>query len=188
MAKQVWKGGTMIYPVPAAIVTCGESPEEWNMLTVAWTGTICTNPPMCYISVRPERYSFPLIEKSGEFTINLTTKAMAKAVDWVGVRSGRDHDKWKATGLTPEKGNMVDSPCIKESPLGIECRVKQITHLGSHAMILADVLCLRADERFIDPTTDKFNLNEAELMAWCHGHYWSLGEDLGHFGFSVKKS
>lgn len=188
MGKQTWKGGTMVYPVPAALVTCGETPEEWNMLTVAWTGTVCTNPPMCYVSVRPERFSFPLIERCGEFTLNLTTADMVREVDWVGVRSGRDYDKWKATGLTPEKGEMVASPSIKESPLSIECRVKQISLLGSHAMILADVLCLRADERYIDSETGKFRLEEAGLLAWSHGKYYRLGEELGHFGFSVKKS
>lgn len=187
MAKQLWKGGTMVYPVPAALVTCGATPEEWNMLTVAWTGTVCTNPPMCYVSVRPERHSFPIIERCGEFTLNLTTSEMARAVDWAGVRSGRDHDKWKATGLTPEKGEMVASPSIKESPLSIECRVKQITLLGSHAMILADVLSLRADERYIDKETGRFSLEDADLMAWSHGHYYALGRDLGHFGFSVKR-
>lgn len=187
MGKQTWKPGTMIYPVPAALVTCGASPEEWNVLTVAWTGTICTNPPMCYVSVRPERHSFPLIERYGEFTINLTTSEMVRAVDWAGVRSGSDHNKWDATGLTPEPGEMTSSPSIKESPLSIECRVKQIMHLGSHAMIIADVMCLRADERYIDPSTGRFSLEAANLMAWSHGHYYRLGEELGHFGFSVKK-
>lgn len=178
----------MIYPVPAALVTCGAAPEEWNMLTVAWVGTVCTNPAMCYISVRPERHSYPLIERLMEFTINLTTEEMVRAVDWAGVRSGRDHDKWKETGLTPLKGEKVFSPTIAESPLSIECRVKSITHLGSHSMILADVLCVRADERFIDPSDGSFRLDDARLIAWCHGHYHSLGHDLGHFGFSVRKS
>lgn len=187
MGKATWKPGTMIYPAPAALVTCGATPQEWNMLTVAWTGTVCTNPPMCYISVRPERHSFPLIERHMEFTINLTTEEMALAVDWAGVRSGRDHDKWKATGLTPLPGEMVASPVIEESPLGIECRVKQMTALGSHTMILADVLCLRADERFIDTESGHFNLAAAHLLAWNHGHYQALGPVLGHFGFSVRK-
>lgn len=187
MGKVTWKPGTMIYPVPAALITCGASPEEWNMLTIAWVGTVCTNPPMCYISVRPERHSYPIIEKNMEFTINLTTVEMAREVDWAGVRSGREHDKWESTGLTPEPGDKVASPSIAESPLSIECRVKQITSLGSHNMILADVLSLRADERFIDPETDRFDLTKANLVAWNHGHYQALGEVLGHFGFSVKK-
>ena len=188
MGKLTWKGGTMVYPVPAALVTCGEDESVWNMLTIAWTGTVCTNPPMCYISVRPERYSFPIIERCGEFTVNLTTEEIVRAVDLVGVRSGRDIDKWKASGLTSEKGEMVSSPTIKESPLAIECRVKQIMHLGSHAMILADVLCLRPDERYIDKETGKFQLEKSGLIAWSHGHYYSLGKELGHFGFSIRKS
>ncbi len=187
MAKQSWKPGTMIYPVPAALVTCGSTPGEWTMLTVAWTGTLCTNPPMCYISVRPERYSRPLIERCVEFTINLTTQEMVRAVDWAGVRSGRDFDKWKETGLTPLKGDKVSSPTIDESPLSVECRVKEIVRLGSHDMVIADVVGLRADERFIDEATGRFELEKAHLIAWSHGHYFALGSELGHFGFSVRK-
>lgn len=187
MGKVSWKPGTMIYPVPAALVTCGADPLEWNMLTVAWTGTVCTNPAMCYVSIRPERHSLPIIERCGEFTINLTTEDMVRAVDWAGVRSGRNFDKWKETGLTPLPGDKVSSPTIDESPLAVECRVKTITLLGSHAMILADVLGLRADERFIDPSDGRFRLEDAHLIAWSHGHYHTLGRDLGHFGFSVRK-
>lgn len=187
MAKETWKPGTVVYPAPAAIVTCGNSPEEWNMLTIAWTGTICTNPAMLYISVRPERYSYPLIIKNMEFTLNLTTESMARATDWVGVRSGRDYNKWKETGLTPLPGEMVASPTIEESPLSIECRVKEVMHLGSHDMIIADVLCLRADDRYIDKTTGAFSLKDAGLMAYAHGGYYALGDLIGKFGFSVKK-
>ena len=177
----------MVYPDPAALVTCGSYHEDWNMLTVAWTGTICTNPAMLYISVRPERHSFPLILKNMEFTLNLTTESMARATDWAGVRSGRDYDKWKQTGLTPLKGEMVQSPTIEESPLAIECRVKEIMRLGSHDMMIAEVLCVRADDRYIDPATGAFSLKKAGLMAYVHGGYYALGDLLGTFGFSVKK-
>lgn len=185
--KISWKPGTLIYPLPAVLVTCGAEPAEWNMLTIAWTGTVCTDPAMCYISVRPERHSYPLIERNMEFTINLTTAAMARATDWAGVRSGADYDKWKETGLTPLPGEMVKSPTIAESPLGIECKVKSITSLGSHNMILAQVVNVRADERFMDPETGRFSLEESGLMAYSHGFYYELGRQIGKFGFSVKK-
>lgn len=187
MGKVTWKGGTMINPLPALLATCGSSPADWNMLTVAWAGTICTNPPMCYISVRPERHSHALIESNMEFTLNLTTESMARATDWVGVRSGRDHNKWQATGLTPLPGEMVKSPTIEQSPLSIECRVTEIMRLGSHDMFMAEVLCVRADERYIDPDTGKFRLEDAHLIAYSHGQYHGLTPALGHFGFSVKK-
>lgn len=187
MAKITWKAGTMVYPAPAAIVTCGDSPENWNMLTVAWTGTICTNPAMLYISVRPERHSYPILLKNMEFTLNLTTVDMARATDWIGVRSGKDFNKWEATGLTPLKGEMVKSPTIEESPLSIECRIKEVIGLGSHDMMIADVLCIRADDRYIDPATGALSLSKAGLMAYVHGGYYALGELLGTFGFSVKK-
>lgn len=177
----------MINPLPAVLVTCGETPEEWNMITVAWIGTICTNPPMCYISVRPERHSYPILERCMEFTINLTTASMARATDWAGVRSGADFDKWKETGLTPLPGEKVKSPTIDESPLSIECRVKRIENLGSHSMFIADVLGVRADTRFIDPETDRLNLDSADLIAYNHGTYHKLGESIGSFGFSVRK-
>ena len=185
--KESWKPGTMIYPLPAVLVTCGDTPEEWNMLTVAWTGTICTDPAMCYISVRPERASYPLIERCMEFTLNLTTKAMARATDWAGVRSGRDFDKWKETGLTPIPGEKVKSPTIDESPLSIECRVKRIEKLGSHSMFIAEVLGIRADKRYLDPVTGRLDLEKAELIAYNHGSYMELGSIVGTFGFSVRK-
>lgn len=187
MAKISWKPGTMVYPAPAAIVTCGDSPENWNMLTVAWTGTLCTNPAMLYISIRPERHSYPIIKSNMEFTLNLTTASMARATDWVGVRSGRDYDKWQQTGLTPIEGETVKSPTILESPLSIECRVKEIMSLGSHDMFIADVLNLRADDRYIDEATGRFSLEKAGIMSYVHGAYFTLGELIGTFGFSVKK-
>lgn len=177
----------MIYPLPAVIVTCGAAPEEWNMLTIAWVGTVCSDPAMCYVSVRPERHSYPLIEKNMEFTVNLTTSAMARATDWVGVRSGRDHDKWKATGLHPIAGEMVKSPTIEESPVSIECRVRSITRLGSHDMMLAEVLNVRADSRWINDETGKLELENAGMLVYSHGQYFELGQLIGHFGYSVKK-
>ena len=187
MGKVSWKPGTMIYPLPAVLVTCGDTEKEWTMLTVAWVGTICSDPAMCYISVRPERASYPIIERCMEFTINLTTKDMAHATDWAGVRSGRDYDKWKETGLTPIKGEKVACPSIEESPLSIECRVKSIQRLGSHDMFIAEVLNVRADDKFIDPETGQFSLSDANLMAYSHGFYYELGQMIGRFGFSVQK-
>ena len=184
--KVSWKPGTMIYPLPAVIVTCGTMAHS-NMLTVAWTGTLCTNPPMCYISVRPERYSYPLIKDRMEFTINLTTKAMAYATDWAGVRSGKDFDKWKETGLTPVEGEKVSCPYISESPLNIECRVKEIVHLGSHDMFVADVVNVLADDSLIDKETGAFDLGAAGLLNYSHGHYFEQGAEIGRFGWSVKK-
>ena len=176
----------MIYPLPAVIVTCGTM-ERSNMLTVAWTGTLCTNPPMSYISVRPERYSYPLIRERMEFTINLTTASMARATDWAGVRSGADYDKWKETGLTPVPGQKVACPSIAESPLSIECRVKEVVHLGSHDMFIADVVNVLAAEQLIDPVTGAFDLASAGLLNYSHGQYFEQGPALGRFGWSVKK-
>lgn len=184
--KQSWKPGTMLNPLPAVIVSCGNE-ERSNLITVAWTGTICTNPPMLYISVRPERFSHALIKDSMEFTVNLTTAEMARATDWIGVRSGRDFNKWAETGLTPIKGEKVRCPAIDESPLCIECRVKEILSLGSHDMFIADVVNVLADERFIDTQTGKFDLEKANLLQFSHGNYYATGAHLGHFGFSVRK-
>ena len=183
----MWKPGTMVNPVPAVLVTCGSSPDDWNVLTVAWTGTLCTDPAMCYISVRKERHSYDLIERYMEFTINLTTEQMAHATDWCGVKSGRDVNKFKATGLTPIPGELVSSPTIEQSPLSIECAVTEILHLGSHDMFMARVLGVRADDRYIDPATGSFDLQKARLIAYSHGHYYALGQHLGRFGFSVRK-
>ncbi len=185
--KQNWRPGTMIYPLPAVLVTCGDSIENSNMLTVAWVGTICSDPAMCSISVRPERHSYPMIKENMEFTINLTTEEMASATDWAGVRSGREYDKWKETGLTPGKGVAVRCPYIEESPLSIECRVKSIIPLGSHDMFIAEVMNVLADDRFIDPTTGAFDLGAAKLINYSHGHYYRQGEEIGRFGWTVKK-
>ncbi len=185
--KVNWKPGTMVYPLPAAIVTCGDA-DLSNMLTVAWTGTVCTNPPMLYISVRPERYSYEIIRRHMAFTVNLTTAAMARATDLAGVRSGRDCDKWELCGLTPAPGVANECPLVAESPLSIECRVKEIMRLGSHDMFLADVVNVVADDAFIDPETGSFDLAASGIMAYCHGGYFTLGEKLGKFGFSVAKN
>ena len=187
MSKQSWKPGTLIYPLPAVLVTTGATPEEYNMLTIAWTGTICTDPPMCYISVRKERHSYDIIRRTGEFCINLTTEAMAHATDWCGVRSGRNEDKWKATGLTPMANPHVSAPIIAESPLSICCRVREVKELGSHDMFIADVVGVEADDRYIDPETGKFSLDKANPIVYSHGEYYSLGKLIGHFGWSVRK-
>ena len=185
--KVNWKPGTMVYPLPAAIVTCGDM-QSSNMITVAWTGTICTNPPMLYISVRPERYSYDMIRRTMEFTLNLTTAAMARATDLARVRSGRDGDKWRLTGLTPAPGSANACPIVAESPMSIECRVKEVMHLGSHDMFVADVVNVIADDRWLDPATGAFDLAASGIMAYCHGGYYGLGEKLGKFGFSVAKN
>ena len=185
--KQSWKPGTMIYPLPAVLVSCGATPEEYNIFTVAWTGTVCTNPPMCYISVRPERHSYEIIKRTGEFVINLTTKRLARATDWCGVRSGRDYDKFSQMGLTASPAAVVAAPVVGESPVAIECRVKQIVPLGSHDMFVADVVNVLVDEEYIDPESGRLDLQRAEPITYCHGEYFSLGEVIGHFGWSVRK-
>lgn len=185
--KIPFKPGTMIYPLPAVMVSCGDTPENYNIITIAWTGTVCSDPPMCYISVRPERHSHELIERTGEFVINLTTEALAQATDWCGVRSGRDFNKFRQMHLTPEPAQVVKAPLIAESPLNIECRVRDISRLGSHDMFLADVVAINAEESLIDKSTGAFQLNHTQPLAYSHGKYYGLGEKLGGFGFSVKK-
>lgn len=186
--KQDWKPGTMIYPLPAVLVSCGNSEEEYNILTVAWAGTVCTNPPMCYISVRPERHSYPILKRNMEFVINLTTEEMAFATDWCGVRSGRDYNKFKEMHLTPGKAKVVSAPIIEESPLCIECRVKEILSLGSHDMFIAEVVNVKADDRYLDKETGKFDLSRSHPLVYVHGGYFSLGEKIGKFGWSVEKN
>lgn len=184
--KQNWRPGTMIYPLPAVLVSCGATPEEYNMLTVAWTGTICSDPAMCYISVRPERHSYDIIRRTGEFVINLTTEALARATDWCGVKSGRDVNKWQEMGLTPVPATVVNAPLIEESPVSIECCVKQIIPLGTHDMFIAEVVNVVVDEQYLDEK-GKFDMVRAGLMAYSHGEYFTLGRSLGHFGWSVRK-
>ena len=186
--KQDWKPGTMIYPLPAALISCGSNPEEQNIFTVSWLGTICSDPPMCYISVRPSRYSHDIIKRNGEFVINLTTEELAHATDWCGVRSGRDYNKFLEMKLTPGKATIVHAPVIEESPVCIECRVKEIIPLGSHDMFIADVVNVRADEQFLHPETGRFDMQKAGLLAYSHGHYYALGKKIGKFGWSVQKN
>lgn len=185
--KVSWKPGTMLNPLPAVLVSCATADGRSNLVTVAWTGTLCTNPPMLYISLRPERYSYGMIRESMEFTVNLTTAALARATDLCGVRSGRDCDKWALAGLTPEPGVAVGCPSVAESPVSIECRVREIVKLGSHDMFVADVVNVLADESLIDVSTGKFELDRAGLLSYNHGGYFGQGEYLGHFGFSVRK-
>ena len=182
-----WKPGTVLYPLPAVLVSCGAAPEEYNLLTVAWTGTVCTDPPMCYISVRRERHSYEIIRRTGEFVINLTTERLARAADWCGVRSGRDCDKFREMGLTPLPAPRVAAPLVAESPLSIECRVRQIIPLGSHDMFLSEVVGVEADTEFLDPETGRFRLDKADPIVYSHGEYYALGRAIGRFGWSVRK-
>lgn len=186
MSKLKWKAGTMIYPAPAVMVSCGHKSEDFNIITIAWTGTINSKPPMCYISVRPERYSYDIIKKTGDFVINLTTEELAEATDWAGVRSGRDYDKFKELNLTAAKASVVKSPIIKEAPISIECKVKDIITLGSHDMFIAEVVAVLADEKYLDEKTGEFQLDKSGLMAYSHGKYYEIGKIIGKFGFAVK--
>ncbi len=185
--KQNWRPGTMIYPLPAVLVTCGATPDEWNVLTAAWTGTICSDPAMCYVSLRPERHSHAIVARNMAFTINLTTRALARATDWCGVRSGRDCNKFEQMGLHPRPGVTVAAPYLDESPMSIECQVRDIVHLGTHDMFVAQVMNVLADDRYLDPATGRFDLAKAEPIAYSHGQYYALGEPLGHFGWTVRK-
>jgi flavin reductase (DIM6/NTAB) family NADH-FMN oxidoreductase RutF len=187
MGKIIWKPGTMIYPLPAVMVTCGSEPSEYNIITISWTGTICTDPPMCYISVRPGRHSYEIIKKNGEFVINLTTKSLSFATDWCGVKSGKKHNKFAEMGLTPVPASIVNVPMIKESPLNIECVVKEIKELGSHHMFLSDVVAVNADEDLIDKNTGLFNFNNEIPLVYSHGKYYETGRFIGKFGYSVEK-
>lgn len=187
MEKQIWKPGNMLYPLPAVMVSTADTKGEDNIITVAWTGTVCTDPAMLYISVRPERYSYHMLRESGEFAVNLTTERLAEATDWCGVRSGRDVDKWKEMKLTRGKAErLIYAPVIEECPVNIECRVTEVKELGSHHMFLAEVLAVQADQRYMEDS-GKFELNRTGLLTYSHGEYFSLGKDLGRFGFSVKK-
>ncbi len=187
MSKVLWKPGTMIYPVPAVMVSCGNETEGQNIITIAWTGTVCTDPAMCYISIRPDRYSYDIIKKSGDFVINLTTETLVKETDWCGVKSGRDYDKFKETGLTAVKASKVSSPLIKECPLNIECRVTEIKELGSHHMFLAEVVAVNASEEYLDKETNSFDMGRAGLISYIHGKYCGATKPLGKFGYSIQK-
>lgn len=186
MSRQSWRAGNMLYPLPAVMVSCARPGEKPNIITVAWAGTTCSSPAMVSISVRPERYSYDIIKETGEFVINLTTEALAKATDYCGVRSGRDVDKFQEMNLTPGKSIYVAAPYIEESPVNIECRTTQILELGSHHMFVAEVLGVNVDEKYLDEN-GKFQLNKAGLMVYSHGEYFGLGRKVGKFGYSVQR-
>lgn len=185
MSKIAWRGGALIAPIPSVLVSCGTF-EKPNALTVAWTGILNTIPPKTYISVRPERYSYPIIKETGEFVINLTTKAIVRATDFCGVRSGKDCDKFALTGLTAEKSTRLTCPMIAQSPVSLECRVQEIVPLGSHDLFIADIVAVNVDERYLDDN-GKLHLEQCGLIAYAHGEYYELGKRLGSFGFSVRK-
>lgn len=186
MAKQVWKPGNMLYPLPVVMVSVRDREGNDNIITVAWAGTICTNPPMVSISVRPERYSYHMLEESGEFIINLTTEQLCRAADYCGVRSGRDVDKFREMKLTKVEAEKVKGAMIGESPVNLECRIVKVEKLGSHHMFLAEVAAVHADEAYLDKN-GKFDLNLARPVVYSHGEYYSLGKKQGTFGYSVKK-
>ena len=186
MAKINFKPGNMLYPLPAVLISCGDFNGESNLLTVAWAGTICTNPPMVSVSIRPERYSYRMIRDTKEFVINLTTKDLAYATDYCGVRSGRDVDKWKDCKLTKCKADTVSCPLIAESPVNIECHVQEVKKLGSHHMFIAEVTAVHVDDTYMDDK-NSFHLDASNPIAYSYGSYFSLGEKLGTFGYSVRK-
>ncbi len=177
----------MVYPLPAVLVSCGSCESEYNVFTASWVGTICSDPAMCYVSIRPERHSYGIVKRNMAFTLNLTNRTLARATDWCGVRSGRDYNKFAEMGLTPVPGVTTAAPYISESPMSIECRVRDVVHLGTHDMFIAEVTNVIADDRYIDPATGAFDMKRADLIAYCHGQYYTLGEPLGHFGWSVRK-
>lgn len=187
MGKQHWKPGNMLNPVPAVMVSVTDKAGNNNIITVAWAGTVCTNPPMLSISVRPERYSYDTIKETGEFVVNLTTEELVKACDYCGVKSGRDVDKFKEMHLTPLKMQNVSAVGISESPVNIECRVASVHELGSHTMFVADVVGVTVDEKYMDDT-GKFHINDTGLVMYSHGEYFKLGDKLGKFGYSIKKN
>ncbi len=188
MSKRIWKPGNVIYPLPAVMVSCGniDEPETHNIITIGWTGTINTNPPMTYVSIRKSRYSFELIEKYKDFVINLTTTDLAKATDFCGVRSGREHNKFEKCNLTPLKSKEVVSPSILESPVNIECKVKSVQELGSHFMFIADVVSVSVDDKYFDEN-DTFRFDKTNPICYSHGAYYEVGDFIGKFGYSVQK-
>ena len=184
--KELWKPGNMLYPIPAVMVSCQRKGEKPNIITVAWAGNVCSSPAMLSISVRKERYSYDILKETGEFVVNLTNRKLAAATDWCGVRSGKDYDKFKEMHLTPQESRFVSAPGIAESPVNIECKVKNILELGSHDMFVAEVLGVTVDEKLLD-NKGKFDLRAADLISYSHGEYFTLGEKIGKFGYSVTK-
>lgn len=187
MGKEVWKPGNMLYPLPVVMVSVADKAGNNNIITIAWAGTICSNPPMVSISVRPERHSYEMIKETGEFVINLTTKDLVYATDYCGVKSGRDVDKFKEMKLTPIQGDKVKAPLIAESPVNLECKVTEVIPLGSHDMFLAEVVSVHVDDKYMDEK-GKFHLEQAEPIVYSHGAYLETGKQLGTFGYSVKKN
>lgn len=186
MAKAEWRPGNMLYPLPVVMVSVADEEGHDNIITVAWAGTVCTNPPMVSISVRPERYSYKMLTDTREFVINLTTEKLAFATDYCGVKSGRDVDKFKELRLTREKASHVGVPMIGESPVSIECRVREIQEYGSHSVFTADVLAVHVDTAYMDEK-GKFDLASANPIVYSHGEYYGLGKKLGTFGYSIRK-
>lgn len=186
MSKLMWKPGTMLYPVPSVMVSCADGQGNHNIITIAWTGTICSDPAMVYISVRPERHSYNMIKETGEFVINIPNKKLAFATDFCGVRSGRNVDKFSHLKLTAKKSNKISAPYIDECPVNLECKVKDIIKLGSHDMFIAEVMCVNVEDSLLD-ASGKLHLNKADLICYNHGEYRTLADSLGTFGFSVKK-
>ena len=185
--KRQMKAGNMLNPTPVVMVSCGNTPDEYNIITVAWCGTVCSDPPMCYISVRPERHSYPLLKEHGEFVINLVSRELAERTDWCGVRSGKKYNKFIETDLTPVHGSVVHAPMIYEAPVNLECVVKQVIPLGTHDMFLAEIVAVHASESLFDKKTGAMHLERANLVTYSNGNYYDLGKMIGKFGFSVQK-
>lgn len=186
MAKQRWKPGNLLYPLPVIMASCQREGEEPNIITLAWTGTVCSEPPMVSVSIRRERYSYGIVRETGEFVVNLVTGKLTRAADYCGVRSGRETDKFRETGLTPLPSRRVGAPGIAESPVNLECRVRQILELGSHDMFAAEIVGVTVEDAYLD-RKGKLRLNDADLTVYSHGEYFSLGKKLGRFGYSVEK-
>lgn len=185
--KRLMKPGNMLNPTPVVMVSCGNTPDNYNIITVAWTGTICSDPAMCYIAVRPSRHSYPIIKEEKEFVINLVNDKLVTEADWCGVKSGKKFNKFIIAGLTPIRGNKVKAPLIYESPVNLECVVKEIIPLGTHDMFVAEIVAVHADQNLFDKKSDALLLERANLVAYSHGQYYNLGKKLGKFGFSVQK-
>ncbi len=185
MAKITWKPGTLMAPVPPALISCAHGGKD-NLITIAWTGIINSEPAKTYISVRPSRYSYDLIKNSGEFVINMPSSHIVRSIDFCGVKSGKDIDKFSACRLTREVASVVSCPMVAESPVSIECKVTEIVPLGTHDMFIADIVAVNIDERYIDEK-GKFHPEKCAFAAYAHGQYFALGKKIGSFGYSVKK-
>jgi flavin reductase (DIM6/NTAB) family NADH-FMN oxidoreductase RutF len=185
--KRTLRGGNMLNPTPVVMVSCGNTPDQYNIITIAWAGTVSSDPPMCSISIRPERHSHAIIKENGSFVINLVTNELASYADWCGVCSGKKHNKFLETGLTPVRASKVNAPLIEESPVNLECKVTQIIPLGTHDLFLAEVVAVHVNEKLFSKKSDAIELFRAHLVTYSHGHYYRVGEKIGKFGFSVEK-